>query len=134
MSTEKEPTFIKFSKEGIHYAFHARSIQEKNGMFSWYIPAFDIFFSSKDRETGRAKAKSMTESFFTYWIGQESFRAFILQIHKLGFKSPNHDLTVSEMIKRKRSDAKFTSKNEYLPEGFLNSESIVEEGELAMAI
>lgn len=132
---DNKPTFINMTREGIKYGFHARYRVEENGMYSWYIPAFDIYFSSQTKEQGDKRAVAMTKSFFNHWINYESFRSFILQIHKLGFKaSEHHELTIKQLISRQRIDAKFKSKDGFIPEEFKNSETVEQEGNLEMAM
>lgn len=130
-----KPSFIHMTRDGINYGFHAHYKAEENGMYSWYIPAFDIYFSSQSIEQGNKRAVAMTRSFFNHWIEHESFRSFILQIHKLGFKaSEHHELTIKQLISRKRIDAKFKSKDGIIPEEFKNSDIVEQEGNLALAI
>lgn len=134
MANNKTP-YINFSKNKIDYGFHARYVKEENGMYSWYIPSFDIYFSSNTKEQGDKRAISMTRAFFSHWINQESFRSFILQIHKLGFKAPeNHDFTIKQLLNKKIFDVKLKSKNSVLPEDFKNSELVEQQGNLELAI
>ncbi len=135
MSEKKQPTYIEFKEGKIFYGFHARYIKEENGMYSWYIPAFDIYFSSKTKEDGHKRAQAMTKSFFKVWINNEGVRSFILQIHKLGFKAPsNHQAIIRDLISKKINTAKFKSTAGHLPDDFAGSESEIQESELAMAI
>lgn len=69
--------FIKIKEGQINYRYDSYRRQEENGMFSWYIPAFQMFFSSKTKEEGDVRARAMVKSFFMYWFEKEkSFRGF----------------------------------------------------------
>lgn len=132
---DNKPSFINFTKGKINYAFHARYVKEENGMYSWYIPSFDIYFSSNTKEQGDKRAIAMTRAFFSHWINQESFRSFILQIHKLGFKAPeNHDFTIKQLLNKKIFEVKLKSKNGIIPAEFKNSELVEQEGNLELAM
>jgi hypothetical protein len=131
---KKEPSFIQFRENGINYGFHAHYKKEGN-MYSWYIPSFDIFFSSKTKEEGDRRAIAMTTSFFNQWIHHESFRSFILQIHKLGFRAPeHHEYKIKQLLNREKVTGKFRAKDSYLPNDFIDSDSIEQEGNVEMAM
>lgn len=57
---------ISINGEVTNCSFIANYIEEPNGMFSWHIPEFDIYFSSKTKPIGDNKAKSMVKSFFNF--------------------------------------------------------------------
>jgi hypothetical protein len=132
---DNEPTYINFTKEGIKYAFHARFIVEENKMYSWYIPAFKMFFSTKTEEEGEKRAIAMTKSFFKFWKEEDSFRGLLHEINYLGFKATHyHDLTMNRMLKGQLNHAKFKAGEDYIPEDFIGSKSVLHEGELAMTM
>jgi hypothetical protein len=85
--------------------------EEKNGMISWYLPGFDMFFSSKTFDEGMVTAKAMSKSFILYWLEKErNFNGLILAITKLGFKAIDHRNTVNQMLRGKKHKATFESK------------------------
>lgn len=70
---DKRETFIEIIGDGtINFGYHSRFIIEKNGMYSWYIPAYKMFFSSKTKEEGQARGIAMVKSFFMFWDKQNS--------------------------------------------------------------
>ena len=84
---------------------------EKNGMYSWYLPGFEMYFSSMTKEEGLITAKAMSKSFFIYWIEKEkNFNQLILEITKLGFKTVDHRNTVNKMLQGKKYKANFETK------------------------
>lgn len=132
---DRKASFINFTKNGLDYGFEARYRVEDDGMYSWYIPTFDIYFSSTTKEQGDQRAIAMTRAFFNHWINEESFRSFVLQIHKLGFKAAeNHELTIKRLISREIHNASFNSKNGLVPEDFKKFAPVIKQGNLAMAI
>ena len=133
--SEKQPTYIEFKEDRkIHFAFHSRFIVEKNGMYSWYMPAYKMFFSSKTKEEGIKRGVAMAKSFFMFWDKQNSYRGLILELHHLGFRAPQyHNLVVSEMIRKKRRFAKFNATDVTIPEAFADSSLLQQEGTFAMA-
>ena len=114
--SDKQPTFIEINNGRIYCGFHAYHKKTESGMYSWYIPGFNIRFSSKDKETGDKRAIIMVNAFFSYWVDRVSYREFILEIHKLGFKAPQHDLTVNRLLTKKVHTAKFKSSVIKLPD------------------
>lgn len=133
MKTNKED-YISITGNRIDYGFHSRYRVEEDGSYSWYIPTFEMFFSSENLEAGEKRAKIMAQSFFNFWIESQSFRSFVLQIHKLGFKAnENHNLVIKNLLKRGVSDIKLKSKGGKIPKDFINAHSISSEMNLQMA-
>lgn len=133
---EKGDTHIVIEEGKISYQFSARFKMEDNGTFSWYIPSFKMFFSSKTKEQGDIRARAMAKSFFVHYLTNEkSFRNFILELHNLGFRAPlNHDLTVNKLLTKRLSYAKFNSRIVSIPKEFQDSENIINQDDLAMAL
>lgn len=131
--SDKQETFIQINRNGIKYGFHYRYITENNGMVSTFIPAYDIYYSSPSLEEAKKRAGIMVNSFFKFWIQQQGFRAFILQILKLGFKAPN-EKALRQLLERSNINAKLNSPNREVPLDFLQSETHVQEGELELAV
>lgn len=121
---------IEIRNGEVKCVFDAKFIVETNGMYSWYIPAFNMFYSSRTREEGIVTGRAMSKSFFSYWLEKEKdFRSLILEINKLGFKAPDHRITVNKLLSGKTSRAKFQS-NQNVQNEFANSEK--QEMELEM--
>ena len=103
-------------------------------MYSWFVPAYNLYFSTDSLEKGRERGARMVKSFYDFWIKQQGFKNFLLEIHKLGFRVPqNHDYTLMQMLNKKLHTAKFKAPQiSRSDDSFL--ESVEQEGELAMAV
>jgi hypothetical protein len=130
--SENIGTYININRDGISYAYNAHFIKEENGMISAYIPAFDIYFSAADRETASKRGSSLVTSFFSFWIKQQGFRSFVLQILKLGFKAPNAG-ELKQLLERKNINTRLKS-IDIIPKEFLESELAPLEGQLEVAM
>lgn len=123
-------TTIKIEPTGVVYEFTIRYREEENGMFSWFIPGFNIFYSTKTVEQGEPRGVAMTKSFFKYWIGKEGFQNFIIQLHGLGFKAkdePRHtsgNVVIQQLLKKERNSATFKALHERMPGAFADSEKV----------
>ena len=82
--------FIKFNPNNeIEYAYVSRYAKEPSGLISWYIPAFNLYFSSTDMNDGIKRSQAMTQCFLNYWLNEEGMEAFIDKINRLGFRTAN---------------------------------------------
>lgn len=132
---KKAINFIEIKEKQIDYRYESYRRQEANGMISWYIPAFQMYFSSKTKEEGDIRSKAMVNSFFMYWFEKEkSFRGFIHEIHHFGFRAPGHNLTVNQLLTHKINRASFGYANGHASKEFVNSISEVQNGSLAVTI
>lgn len=131
MSTQ--PTFIDITRDGIKFGFHIHSIREEAGNYSCYIPAYDIYFSAPTKEEGMRRSGIMVSSFIKFWIGEQGFRSFVLQILKLGFKAQD-DKSLKHLLNRTNINTKMRSIDKRVPTEFLDSEILEQHGELAMAV
>jgi hypothetical protein len=104
---DKQPTYIQIDKGHINCGFHVFHKEVKGG-YSWFIPGFNIRFSSETKEIGERRAITMVKAFFKYWNGV-SFREFLLAINRMGFKSEQNDLVLHKMLTKKITSAKFKS-------------------------
>lgn len=105
---EKKKPFIRILPDHIEYGYNARYKLEPSGYYSWHIPSFDIYFSSKSKEDGSKRAKAITQSFFNYWIGQEGFERFIDKIGRLGYKAPSKKQLNALLHRRRASPVELT--------------------------
>ncbi len=106
----KPSASIEFRSDGIRCTFDAFYTKEENDEFSWHIPAFRMFFSSKTYKEGTKTSIEMTKSLFDYWLTKErNFRNLILEINKLGFKANDHRITVNKLLRGKTIRASFKS-------------------------
>ncbi len=92
---KKQENYVQIKKGGrISSGFFYIAQKEESGMISCNIPAFDIWFSASSEEEATHRAKSMVNTFFRYWILDAGWKQFVLQLHKLGFKTSNHNFTI----------------------------------------
>lgn len=131
--TKNKPTYIQITPEGISWGFHARYIEEKDGMFSWYLPSFDIYFSTNTKEEGQERAKALTTSFFNYWLKKKGFRSFLMKILRLGYTASSHE-ELKQLLHRTNLNAKLKMPSEKKSPNFTHYETIDEEGQLAIAV
>ena len=125
--------FIQISPHNISYGFGTLNIQELDGSYSWYIPSFDIYFSSKTKEQGNERARAMVKSFFNFWLTNQGFRAFALQLFKLGYKTSTH-AEFKNLLNRTNLKATLKSSLSKLPPEFEGSEVLSLEGDLSIAV
>ena len=132
---KKAANFIEIQGNKINYRYQIYHREEENGMVSWYVPAFQMFFSSKTKEEGDARSKAMVKSFFMYWFEKEkSFRGFIHEIHHFGFRASQHNLTVNRLLTHKINHAAFGYANGHAFEEFKNSIVETKNDSLAVAL
>jgi hypothetical protein len=115
------PAVIEFNSKGIHYTFTAL-YQEVEGRYTVYIPAYNMVFSAKDRQAMDRKAVRIVRSFYDFHLQNDekkTWRSFILAIHKLGFRAPNHDLIMKNLLDQSRPvKTKFSTKKSSVPNFF----------------
>ena len=127
---------INIQKRNIHYQYSVYTREESNGMYSWYVPGFNMFFSSRTESDGQKRAAAMVKSFFIdYFERQKNFRSFVLELHRLGFRANKlHDLTINKLLTKRIPYATLGYLNGHAFEQFPNSKETVSKGELEMAI
>lgn len=125
--------YINITPKNIQWGFHSHYIQEKDGMFSWYIPSFDIYFSSKTIDEGNDIAKAITNSFFNYWLKEKGFRKFLMKLLNLGYKTSSHD-ELKHLLNRTNLNAHLKGSISRMPKEFAHAESSDQDGNLAIAV
>jgi hypothetical protein len=130
MEMEK-PTYIKIEHHKITYGFYwSWSIEGE--YISAYIPAYDIYFSCKgDIEKATKRAKIMVRAFFDFWVKNQGEKSFFLQLHKLGFRTNNHNYTLKRLLNKEKFDTQFYAPER--PSSFEGFNATVQEGELEFA-
>lgn len=128
-----QSNFIQISPSRISYGFQIHSIKEANGMYSWYIPSFDTYFSSNDKELGEQRAIEISKSFFNYWLKKKGYRAFLMQILKLGYQADSHE-ELTALLRRTNLNGKLSTRNKVLPDAFRKTKGTMQEGIFATAV
>lgn len=104
-----------------------------DGVTPCYIPGYDIFFSITDKALVGKKSEAIMRMFFDHLFmhsGKNALGAVALQLHKLGFKTPNDAYTVKRLIKNERISAKFNAAEAKIPNDFIGSEKVSQEMEM----
>lgn len=57
----------------------------EDGFVNCYIPSFDIYYSAPNDAEAKRRAPIMMKSFFNFWLKNEGWKSFLLQVRKLGF-------------------------------------------------
>lgn len=130
MEKEKGP-FVQIKADGgIRYRMKILSTSEGT---DYFIPGFNLFFSVQDKAKADQRARHMMTAFFDLWIRDSGPKQFFLQLHKLGFRSPNHDHVMQKVLKRNPiRSAKFSSPLVNTMDGFDQSQEVEED--LAVAV
>lgn len=123
-------------KEGFIDVSYKVIYNEEAGMFSAYMPGFDIYFSAPSEEEVKKRANRMIDTFFDFWIEQQGWKQLYLKIHKLGFRSKMHNLVMKDFLRNQRQSGKFLPSNiietpEYFSKG-ANSKRLHDKAELAI--
>ncbi len=135
MENNKQP-FVSITpvnaKIQINWGYYIHTTKEDDGMYSCYIPSFDIHFSSSNHEDIKNKGKRLTKSLLQYFMDEprNGLKKYILHLHKLGFKAPNDTMTIKHFIENKAVKTKFKSIRTEVPNGF--SESLMANSEMEL--
>lgn len=106
---------IKINKGKIDAIFNV--VSKKDGsMISCYIPGFDIFFSVSESEKIESRAKNMVYSFLSYWVKTAGHKSFFLELHKLGFRTGNHNFALKQLLNNVTNTANFGLEKAVSPE------------------
>ena len=127
--------YIKVRQDHIEYGFEARYVDDGN-MYSWYIPAYDIYFSSpKDTIEGARRAKAMVKAFYVSRFEKEKqdLKSFLIEIYKLGFYNPDHDKIIKALTDAEIREGSFKSSGDFGHREFRNAEAITHEDSYAIA-
>lgn len=137
---KSKPIEIKINQTSIDYSFWMYYIQEENGMFSWYLPGYDISFSTNDYETGEKRAEAMIVSFFQFWLEDKGFQSFVLELRRLGFfptkegRQLNPQTIYSQLLKGIKATANFKPISDpSIPASFIGSIPIIKNNIYAQA-
>lgn len=118
---DKEDIGVIHIKKGvIDYTINAR-FKEEGGMYSVYIPSFDIYFSAPTMDEADRRVTVMMDSFFHFWITQQGWKKFVMEIHKLGFRAKGHALAMKNLLNHRPVDAKLNSLDGNIPPEFDSS-------------
>jgi hypothetical protein len=122
-------TYIKFEPKGIRIGYRVYRTAQEGGLITSYIPGFDIAFSSASKEIAIKRANAMVTHFFDYYVKNQSWREFMLKIHKLGFRTEMHDLQMKKLLNNRPVNAQFSPDDNLvdLNNIFSNPEEVVSE-------
>lgn len=122
--TKNKKIYINIDKGHIDMGY--RIMYKKEGdMYAAYIPGFDIFYSAPSEEQLNRRSDALLKTFVDFWVDENSWKSFYLKLHKLGFKSPMHNLVMKKMLNNERSEAKFSVPNTLkAPKNFIGSKQL----------
>lgn len=130
---KKRKSFINIEPKGIEWGYTAHYIIEDDGMYSWYIPSFDIFFSSMDEKEGDKIGEDATTAFFEYWLKKQGFRKFVNKVLSLGYKAKSFQ-ELKNLLQRRDINANLEGVSDRLPKSFANSTANEYSGKLETAV
>lgn len=81
------------------------------GLYSCFIPDFDIYFSAPSHEIGREKGDTLLKGFFDHLLlhsKKPGIKALGVELHKRGFKAQNNMVVMRDMIRNRSVKAKFS--------------------------
>lgn len=113
----------------VNAGFYYSCIEESNGSWTYYIPGYDICFSTKDKSKGEFLCKNSITSFVRFWMNKEGAMMLIRRFKNMGFE-PTSDIW-SNIIRRKEVSEKFKMNEIKMPEGFVDAKLYY--SELALA-
>lgn len=120
-------TKIHFDNNAIDVNYNVFVKDVRNGKTICYVPIFDFIFSVNSKDEIQAKGNAMIDSFITWYEEKETFNSFLLKIHSMGFRSPQHNFVMDQLLKKKglpKADMKVVHKS--IPGEFQNSEVIAQ--------
>lgn len=122
---------IEFAGENITVNYVVKTRNEGNGVYSSYMPGFDMYFTSNSQEDSLVKAESMLNHFFDFWIKDQNWKSFVLQMHKLGFRAPLHNMEMQNLLKNRPTTTNFQNNKSLDSDNVFSSmESIKQEAQL----
>ena len=127
-----QPIAIVIKNGAISGKYKVYYSEEDNGMFSSYIPGFEICYSSANYDEMMKRSKIMVAAFFDYWVKDNGWAQFIKHISALGFKAPNHAFTMKQLLSRKLLSANLKATHTEKQDGYKESEIIEHEAEMAL--
>lgn len=79
-----------------------QSVERFGDKHLYYVPGFDIHFAASSFDEAEVKSKAMVASFFDFWVKIQGAKNFILELNRLGFKAPQNDYEVQNLIKNRK--------------------------------
>lgn len=106
---------------------------QKNSRYTCYIPAFDLIYPAKSNEDIKKRADAMVSSLMNFYFKEDNPKNLFIALHKLGFRSPNHNMIMKDALNKKEIRAKFQNISNYIPEGYDVANFETKETELSVA-
>jgi hypothetical protein len=132
---------IKPRKDGIYvsWAYNALYNMKKDGKYSCYIPAFDIYYTAISLEEVKKKSDKLLRLYFDHFFIHNSgnkLKDVALQLHKLGFKSQNDAYIIHQYSKKQPNPipSKFNGSERSRPADFWDANSFAHQANMKIAI
>ena len=137
MSTIKnQVNFISFRPVGrlieVKWRMTIFKKEKDTGRYACFIPALNIHFTSKDKESAANKAKALSRIYFDHFLAhsKNGLKKIVLELHKLGFRAPNDTYTVHKFANNSVIPAKFKLPDGEVPENYINAHQTMVESEM----
>lgn len=104
MSETKNETFVKIDNDKISLGFYDYYKQEENGLYSVYVPAFDIYFTATSLEEKRRMSLAVVKAHLKFAMKNNGIKGFIIYLNKLGFKAVNYHVFMANLFRRNKMD------------------------------
>lgn len=115
---------ISFKNGEMTTNFSAYFRKDEGGGVDCFIPGFDIYFSSPSEEEADRRIPLVVGGFFKYWLENESWKKFVLELAKLGFRPKEGAHKLKEYLEGGRSNATFNAPAGTFPENYERSKEI----------
>lgn len=137
-NTTEVTTTVKFKpipeikKVQVTYSFSILSQDEDEG-HACYIPGFDVYFFANTQEEILSIGRSMLSTYFDFWIKNQGYKAFFLELNKIGFRTENHTFAMQKLLNRKKvGNTKFKLLRGNVPSEFLAATRFNQEADFAV--
>jgi hypothetical protein len=133
MKTEEQITKISFVGNGkVRVDYTVFYKKKPNGKYICYMPGFNHSFTAHSENDISIKADAMNQCFFDYYAEKNTFDGLILQLHRLGFRSPQHNYVMDQLLRHKKNAAKMTFPS-YTPDEYADANVMRNNMEVKMA-
>ncbi|WP_445720370.1 hypothetical protein [Flavobacterium sp.] len=121
---KRQPAKITLDNGKMNITYNVLTIRDKDENakhIDCFVPAFNLKFSTTSEDNIFKYSNAMVSSYFNYFLKKENFKAMIVEIHKLGFRTNQHNFVMHQLLNKKKRNAKFSIDNVNIPEGFEGS-------------
>lgn len=121
---KSQPAKITLDNGKMNIIYNVLTVRDKDENakhIDCFVPAFNLKFSTTSEENISKYSNAMVSSYFNYFLKKENFKAMIVEIHKLGFRTNQHNFVMNQLLNKKKRNAKFLIDSVNIPEDFQGS-------------